>query len=188
MDVRYFKRFRMDLNLRGRDFGSTDLPTGYRFYGWNSGLVEAHGRAKYRSFCREIDAEVFPCLGHADGCIRLMREISRKEGFLPSATWLLGRTTDEAFEACGTIQGICDRHGCGAVQNLGIVPEFRGIGLGELLLRRALLGFQEAGLSRVFLEVTADNEIAIRLYERLGFRCSRTSYKAVGLVEPTVSV
>lgn len=188
MDVRYFKRYRMDLDLRGRNFGPTDLPTGYRFYGWDARLVDEHGHAKFRSFCREIDAEVFPCLGNADGCCRLMYEISQKEGFLPTATWLLGRQLGNFFESCGTIQGIRDRHGLGAVQNLGIVPECRGIGLGELLLRRALIGFQEAGLSRVFLEVTADNEIAIGLYERLGFSCTRTSYKAVGLVEPTVGV
>ena len=62
------------------------------------------------------------------------------------------------------------------------------MGLGELLLRRALEGFQQAGLPRVYLEVTADNTIAIRLYERLGFRRARTSYKAVGAAASTIGV
>ena len=46
-------------------------------------------RAKYLSFHSEIDANVFPCLGEYDGCVRLMQEISRKDGFLPEATWLV---------------------------------------------------------------------------------------------------
>jgi hypothetical protein len=190
MNVRYFKRFRMELGIGGRHFGPTDLPTGYRFYDWDQRYITAHGQVKFRSFQQEIDAEVFPCLGDAEGCVRLMREISRKDGFLPTATWLLCRQSQPGgeIESCGTIQGIRDRHGLGAVQNLGIIPECRGNGLGELLLRRALLGFQQAGLSRVYLEVTADNTIAIRLYERLGFLRTHTSYKAVGVPTSTIGV
>jgi ribosomal protein S18 acetylase RimI-like enzyme len=62
---------------------------------------------------------------------------------------------------------------------LGVAPEHRGQGLGEILLRRALAGFQQEGLERVFLEVTAENLVAIHLYEQLGFSRVRTSYKAV---------
>ena len=190
MDVQYFKRFRMELELRGRQFGPTDLPTGYRYCAWDDHLVGEHAEVKFRSFHQEIDAEVFPCLGDAAGCTRLMQEISRKDGFLPAATWLLCRKqrSHRAVEACGTIQGIRDRQGFGAIQNLGIIPECRGNGLGELLLRRALVGFQAAGMAHVFLEVTADNVIAIRLYERLGFVCTRTSYKAVDVSESTIGV
>ena len=190
MNVRYFKRYRMELSVQDRHFGPTDLPTGYGVSEWNRGEIVAHARVKHQSFHREIDAEVFPCLGDRDGCERLMREISRKKGFLPTATWLLCRQTlpDGEIEPCGTMQGIRDRHGFGAVQNLGIIPECRGMGLGEILLRRALVGFQQAGLTRVYLEVTADNTIAIRLYERLGFRRTRTSYKAVGATVSTIGV
>jgi ribosomal protein S18 acetylase RimI-like enzyme len=35
------------------------------------------------------------------------------------------------------------------------------------------------GLSRVGLEVTAENASAVRLYQRLGFRRVRTVYKVV---------
>ena len=190
MNIRYFKRYRMELDIQGRSFGPTDLPTGYGFSAWDKRSIADHASAKYRSFHREIDAEVFPCLGDAEGCVRLMREISRKNGFIPAATWLLCRQdllTGES-ESCGTIQGIRDRHGFGAVQNLGIIPECRGMGLGEILLRRALQGFCHVGLSRVYLEVTAENTIAIGLYERLGFVRTRTTYKAVGAAESTIGV
>ena len=43
----------------------------------------------------------------------------------------------------------------------------------------ALNGFRQAGLRRVYLEVTAQNQNALRLYKRLGFTRVRTVYKAV---------
>jgi ribosomal protein S18 acetylase RimI-like enzyme len=110
-----------------------------------------------------------------------MQEISGKQGFLPGATWLAAfrpRYQTEP-EYCGTIQGIRDYAGLGAIQNLGVTPEHRGRQLGTALLIKALEGFQNAGLRRAFLEVTAQNVGAIRLYQRLGFIKARTVYKAV---------
>jgi hypothetical protein len=76
------------------------------------------------------------------------------------------------------VQGLGDRTGLGAIQNLGVIPAHRGRGLGALLMDRALCGFRQAGLTRAFLEVTADNQGAIRLYERLGFSVVKTVFKA----------
>ncbi len=67
----------------------------------------------------------------------------------------------------------------GAIQNVGVAPPWRGRGIGEALVLQALHGFRRAGLARGLLEVTAQNEIAQRLYRRLGFRRTRTLYKAV---------
>ena len=67
----------------------------------------------------------------------------------------------------------------GAIQNLGVVPSYRGLGLGRALIRQALAGFRGAGVTRVYLEVTAENAQAIRLYREAGFRRSKTLYKAV---------
>ena len=77
------------------------------------------------------------------------------------------------------MQGIRDGNGLGAIQNLGIAPEHRNGGLGTILLFHALQGFRQAGIRRVYLEVTAQNDGAIRLYRRLGFVTVKTVYKAV---------
>ncbi len=181
MGLTYFKRFRMEIELAGRQFCPPEVPPPYRIESWDDALLEAHAEAKYQSFRAEIDANVFPCLGDWAGCHRLMHEICGKQGFLPSATWLIVRDTgtDDAPEYCGTIQGIRDYAGLGAIQNLGVTPEHRGRRLGTCLLNQALAGFQQAGLHRAFLEVTAQNVDAIRLYQRLGFSKTRTVYKAV---------
>lgn len=179
MGLTYFKRYRMETTLSGT-LRTATVPLAYSLEPWDSALLEAHADAKYRSFCFEIDATVFPCLGERDGCRRLMDEISRRETFVPQATWLLTHHSPDTgmAESCGTIQGICDRQGFGAIQNLGVTPVHRGLGLGTQLLFQALQGFRKAGLRRAYLEVTAQNTGAVRLYERLGFRRVKTVYKA----------
>lgn len=180
MALVYFKRYRMEIELPRRDGGSSLPPTGYLFVSWDRGLLETHARVKYESFREEIDANVFPCFGEYGGCLRLMNEIAQKPGFLPEATWLAVHEggAGKPRQPCGTIQGVRDRSGIGSIQNLGIVPEHRNRGVGSGLLRRALDGFWQAGLDRVSLEVTAENEGAIRLYHRLGFRIVKTVFKA----------
>ncbi|RUL87913.1 GNAT family N-acetyltransferase [Tautonia sociabilis] len=152
------------------------LPAPYTWKPWEDSLLEAHAEVKYFCFRDEIDAHVFPCLGDRAGCRRLMREIRRKSGFLPAATWLIAAPGGYV----ATIQGVIDRDGFGAIQNVGVLPEYRGQGLGRRLVARSLMGFRERGLSRAFLEVTADNVHAVRLYRSIGFRRVKTLYKAVG--------
>ena len=179
MGLTYFKRYRMEIQLTRPLFAWPELPPEYEVHAWQETLLEAHARTKFRCFRHEIDANVFPALGHIDGCLNLMREITRPDRFVPEATWLAVHRDPASgrVEYCGTVQGIRKRNGLGAVQNVGIVPEHRGRGLGTYLLRLALEGFREAGFKRVMLEVTAKNQAAQRLYRRMGFRRVRTVYK-----------
>lgn len=179
MSLTYFKRYRMEIDLAAAP-ALPPLPASYRLTPWHPKLVELHAEVKYQSFCFELDANVFPCLGDREGCRRLMRDIARRDNFLPAATWLLEHgAAEEMGEACGTVQGVVDRSGLGAIQNLGVTPGHRGLGLGTHLLLSALSGFREQGLRRAYLEVTAQNLGALRLYERLGFSRVKTVYKAV---------
>lgn len=172
--VCYFKRFRMEIDLQQR-LPAPELPPGYHFVAWQDALLEVHAEIKYQSFLDEMDATVFPSLGNRDGCSFLMREIRSKSGFQPAATWLVA--SEAGF--CGTIQGIRERPGTGSIQNLGIIASQRGRGLGRALLLQALHGFQRQGMHRAFLEVTANNDGAVKLYRRIGFRCRKTLYKVV---------
>lgn len=181
MSLTYFKRYRMEIDLSGRRLAEPLLVPTYSWVPWDPSMLEVHAETKFFSFRTEIDANVFPCLGELSGCRRLMTDISHKEGFLADATWLIAYhdANDASSDYCGTIQGVRDPHGFGAIQNVGITPEHRGCGLGSALLVKALIGFQRAGLARAFLEVTAQNDGAIRLYQRIGFSKVRTVYKAV---------
>jgi ribosomal protein S18 acetylase RimI-like enzyme len=174
MNVTYFKRFKMEIDLYEAPPVPV-LPDGFHWVGWNETLVDLHADVKFLSFHEEIDSMVFPSLATRQGCHNLMSEISRRTGFIPGATWLVACAAGN----CGTVQGVRERNGMGAIQNLGVAPLYRGRGLGSALLLQALLGFRRAGLGRAFLEVTAQNEAAIRLYRRHGFRCRKTVYKVV---------
>jgi hypothetical protein len=181
MEMAYFKRFRMEIRLAGRDLTPPPAPAHYHFLAWQGTLLEAFARAKYLSFRGEIDSRVFPCLGEFDGCRRLMAEIAAKPGFLPEATWLVvdARGPNTRLDYCGTVQGVCTRPGYGAIQNLGVACQHRRGGLGMNLLLRALAGFRQAGIQRVMLDVTSHNYNAISLYRRVGFTPVRVLYKAV---------
>lgn len=183
MNLQYVKRFRMELDLRRWQRPRIQVPVDYRLAAWHPSLVQAHAEVKYQSFRYEIDSQVFPCLGELEGCERLMREIQAKDGFLPEATWLaeyvgagLGRS-----EYCGTIQAVRTHKGKANIQNIGVCPLHRGRGIGTALILASLLGLHHMGVRTACLEVTAENESAVRLYRQLGFRTARTLYKAVEL-------
>lgn len=180
MGLTYFKRYRMELDLSRPLATCPPLPAGYSFVPWDETLLAAHAEVKYHSFRFELDANVFPSLGDLEGCLRLMTEISRRDNFVSPATWLLMHFPSEHRqpEFCGTVQGLVQENRTGAVQNLGITPAHRGLGLGSRLLMKSVEGFHSAGLSRVSLEVTVQNTGALRLYQRLGFRRVKTVYKA----------
>jgi ribosomal protein S18 acetylase RimI-like enzyme len=174
MSIAYFKRFRMEIDLYDAPPLAL-LPGGYHWVPWDESLLELHAEVKFHSFHEEIDATIFPRLSDRPGCSYLMTEISHRLGFVPAATWLVAG----AAGYCGTVQGVRDRNGLGAIQNLGVAPAHRERGIGGALILQALHGFRRAGLGRVYLEVTAQNDAAVRLYRRLGFRYRKTVYKSV---------
>ncbi len=183
MNLQYVKRFRMELDLRRWRCPRIKLPVDYRLVAWHSSLVQAHAEVKYHSFRGEIDAQVFPCLGELDGCERLMGEIQAKDGFLPEATWLAEYSAAgfSKAEYCGTIQAVRTHKGKANIQNIGVLPFHRGRGIGTALILASLLGLHHIGIRHACLEVTVENESAVRLYRQLGFRTVRTLYKAVEL-------
>jgi putative acetyltransferase len=95
--------------------------------------------------------------------------------------FMLNRLAEDvpAFVAvdAGRVVGWCDilrdwtvaKAHCGTL-GMGILPEYRGAGLGRALLAASLAKAWAIGLTRIELEVRSDNLSAIRLYERLGFR------------------
>jgi GNAT superfamily N-acetyltransferase len=171
--VSYFKRYKMEARLAA--LPAPAWPAGYRALAWTPDLLDAHADTLFRCFAGEVDTVVFPSLGSPDGCRGLMVEITRRRAFIPEATWLLVGPGGP----CGSVQALRERGALGAIQNLGVLPALRGRGLGQALLLQALGGMYASGLGRAVLEVTVQNDPAIRLYARLGFHRSKVVYKAV---------
>jgi ribosomal protein S18 acetylase RimI-like enzyme len=83
--------------------------------------------------------------------------------------------------------GICKlavRGERGWIGGIGVAAAQRGKGVGEALLRQVLDAARRRGLREIWLEVLIQNEPAIRLYEKLGFRHVRVL--EVWTLEPLV--
>ena len=82
-------------------------------------------------------------------------------------------------EATGEMVGVCingPRFEDGYVEDVGVLPSFRGRGIATALLRRSFLLFKETGMKRACLNVDSDNVTgAMRLYEGVGM-APGTSY------------
>ncbi len=196
----YFKRHRMELDLR-HPRPPAELPPGFYWLPWGTGLQDLHAQVKFHCFAAEMDARVFPSLSSLAGCRDLMAAIVTRPGFCPNATWLVASNTQKhhsssnattgvrygfGSDVCvATVQGLLDTNRFGGIQNLGVIPEYRGLGVGWALLLKALEGFATMGAARAFLEVTAKNELAVRMYRRLGFKNYKTIYRDVEVEQQT---
>ncbi len=179
MSLKYFKRYRMEVDLR-EPVVVPRLLSGYRLTPWTKQALTGHVEATYESFRGELDAALFDCLADRASAHRLMEAVFGRVGFLPDATWLaVYEGVPHKPEVCGAIQGVRSSPAFGAIQNVGVTPFHRGRGVGAALVISALRGMQLAGLPKAYLEVTGANKGAIRLYHRLGFRMTGTLYRAV---------
>lgn len=79
---------------------------------------------------------------------------------------------------------------CG-VLGIGLLPQFRGQGLGKRLILRTLDTARAFGLTRVELRVREDNASAIALYRKIGFveeGLQRNAVRLDGSYENTVTM
>jgi [ribosomal protein S18]-alanine N-acetyltransferase len=80
--------------------------------------------------------------------------------------FVLRRETGEVVGYCAVWLIFDELH----INNLALLPTWRGRGLGSALLDEVLCRCAEAGATRATLEVRASNEAARRLYQGFGFK------------------
>jgi RimJ/RimL family protein N-acetyltransferase len=136
------------------------------------------------------DATVAPIAPeHVEGFHRAVDTVARERKFLTLLEALpLPETRDFVLNnikggnpqfvalARGEVVGCCDirrhffsSHAHRGTLGMGIIPAYRGRGLGVRLLNATLKAAFGAGFVRVELDVHADNARAIALYDRVGF-------------------
>jgi RimJ/RimL family protein N-acetyltransferase len=100
--------------------------------------------------------------------------------------------------ATGEVIGWCDIipkgrpiHAHGGVLGMGLLPQFRGQGIGTNLIRSTLAAARTIGFHRVELTVRENNNGAIELYKKVGFKIEGLHRDAVlvdGAYENVVSM
>ena len=126
---------------------------------------------------------------HAEGFHACLDAVARERKFLarfeaPPLERIKGVLRDSVTSGAsqflaldGTqVVGWCDifphgqpatRH-CGSL-GIGLLPSHRGLSIGQRLMSTCILEAQGKGITRVELEVRADNAQAVKLYQRMGF-------------------
>lgn len=86
------------------------------------------------------------------------------------------------------VVGWCDVVGAGrptkkhiGTLGIGLLPEWRGKGIGEKLMQTAILDAQSKGMTRIELTVYEPNKNAVALYKKLGFEVEGLLRKGVFL-------
>lgn len=92
---------------------------------------------------------------------------------------LVALVGDDVVGWCDIVRGRHDALRHSGVLAIGVVPEFRGQGIGRDLIKRALATADRRGLTRIELTVRADNPAAIALYKRMGFKVEGTRRNAI---------
>ncbi len=102
----------------------------------------------------------------ADTGERVLPEEEEKRGMTIYLIRWEGRTAGKVHvQLCG---------GTGGIYGLGVLPEYRGTGLGRAALMGAVQKLKEAGAGEIMLQVAANNKNALRLYESCGFVAAST--------------
>jgi len=85
-----------------------------------------------------------------------------------SCDWALYMVAEENQQILGSC-GVRNIAGDGEITNVVIKKEFRGQGIGKMMVQELLEQGLNMGITAYTLEVRAGNQTAIAMYEKLGF-------------------
>ena len=121
-----------------------------------------------------IDSQINNQYNSIAGARRFLRNIVEYPGcgsfFAPASFLAFERGS---AEACGMSLASLVAPDIGHITQICVLPRVQGTGVGYELLRRSLGALRGYGCRKVSLTVTATNDNAVRLYERVGFHTAR---------------
>jgi len=154
----------MSLDLR-RPIPRSPMPSGVDFAGWQPELASQF-YSVYQAAFRERLRPGFPTWSQEKWLEWLDID---DEGFRPSETLLaIHKGIPVGFIASAILSDIDPK--LMWVTQMGVCPEMRGRGIGCALLGEAARRFQADAREEVQLDVAVDNERAIVVYKRVGFK------------------
>jgi ribosomal protein S18 acetylase RimI-like enzyme len=137
----------------------------------------------YNTAAAQLIADAYE--GHTDSRINdQYRSVSGARKFLynivqyPGCGTFYRPASVAAFEPldgrlCGVSLASIVADGIGHITQICVSPSVRGTGIGHEMLRQSLTTMRDAGCRSATLTVTASNEDAVALYERVGFETVR---------------
>jgi len=167
-----------DLGVQGRApaavdshaAGTADVPQDMELSPWTDADYQAAGELIYASYIGHSDGRINDQYRSLHGSLRFLHNIVRFPGcgvFAANFSWMLRQ------RASGELAGmvLCSRVDATVahITQLCVAQQYRGRGLGRLLLDHSARILLNAGFDAITLTVTEGNAPAVRLYERFGF-------------------
>jgi ribosomal protein S18 acetylase RimI-like enzyme len=141
---------------------------------WGEHRQEETARLIATTYHGHIDSQINDQYRSVAGARRFLMNIVQYPGcgtFFAPASFAAANTKDQLL--CGVSLASRVAGTTGHITQVCVAPSQQGTGLGYELVRRSLLALAANGCRTASLTVTASNEKAIRLYERMGFRTRR---------------
>jgi ribosomal protein S18 acetylase RimI-like enzyme len=141
---------------------------------WNDQYHDAAAHVIADAYTGHVDSRVNDQYRSAAGARRFLFNIVQ----FPGCGTFFRPASFAAFEAvsgrlCGVSLASLVAPDCGHITQICVSSAVRGKGVGHELLRRSLGTLKDVGCRGASLTVTASNEDAVALYEKVGFRTIR---------------
>jgi ribosomal protein S18 acetylase RimI-like enzyme len=141
---------------------------------WSDHYHDAAAQTIADAYAGHVDSRVNDQYRSAAGARRFLFNIVQ----FPGCGTFFRPASYAAFEAltgrlCGISLASMVAPGCGHITQICVSPAVRGKGVGHELLRRSLTTLRDVGCRGASLTVTALNQDAVALYEKVGFRTIR---------------
>ncbi len=165
-----YERNFMRVDLRRASFAPGNVRRAMYLEKWSDHYQDAAAQLIAASYAGHIDSRINDQYRSAAGARRFLYNIVQYPGcgaFFRPASFA-------AFEAvsgrmCGISLTSLVAPECGHITQICVSPAVRGTGIGHELLRQSLTALRDMGCRSASLTVTAANEDAVTLYERVGF-------------------
>ena len=135
---------------------------------WLESRQEDTARLIANAYQGHIDSQINDQYRSPSGARRFLTNIVQYPGcgafFAPAS---FAATDSKTKSLCGVSLASLVAGDVGHITQVCVAPEHRSTGLGYELMRRSLTALAEHGCRAVSLTVTASNDPAVRLYERM---------------------
>jgi len=173
-ETRQFCRNLMRADLKKADLGEGNVRRPFYMENWPDRYSDAAAALIAEAYAGHVDGWINDQYRSPAGAHRFLHNIVAYPGcgtFSQPASYL-------AFEGasgrlCGLSLASLVSPESGHITQICVSPTVRGTGIGHALLRQSLLALRKMECRSVGLTVTAANDGAVALYERVGFRTIR---------------
>jgi ribosomal protein S18 acetylase RimI-like enzyme len=168
-----FPRLFMGLPLNAKSY-QVPLPNDVEIRRWAESDFQNAAHVITAAYMGHIDSEINDQYRTSGGSLRFLNNIVRFPG---CGVFDTNSSLVAVKRSSGAMLGLllCSRvrEDVGHVTQVCVIPEYRGLRLGEALMAGCSRDLQRRNFSELTLTVTAANKRAVDLYKRLGFETRR---------------